>query len=89
MTMEFLMRIGRDALLLILYLAGPLLGAGLLVGLVVSLFQALTQIHEMTLSFVPKIIVVFLVLALLGPWMLGRLLYFTSTLFINLPNLIR
>ncbi len=89
MNREFLMRIGRDALLLILYLAGPLLGAGLLVGLVISLFQALTQIHEMTLSFVPKIIVVFLVLALLGPWMLGRLLYFTSTLFINLPNLIR
>ncbi len=89
MTIEFLTQIGKDALLLIMYLAGPILGAGLLVGLVISLFQALTQIHEMTLSFVPKIIVVFLVIALLGPWMLGRLLFFTSTLFINLPNLIR
>jgi flagellar biosynthetic protein FliQ len=89
MSIEFLNQIGKDALLLIMYLAGPLLGAGLLIGLIISLFQALTQIHEMTLSFVPKIIVVFLVFVLLGPWMLGRLLFFTSTLFINLPNLIR
>ena len=89
MDIELLNGIGKETILLIIYLSAPILGVGLIVGLIISLFQALTQIHEMTLSFVPKIIAVGVVVVILGPWMLGRLLFFTSTLFINLPNLIR
>ena len=89
MDIELLNGIGKEAILLIIYLSAPILGVGLIIGLIISLFQALTQIHEMTLSFVPKIIAVGVVIVILGPWMLGRLLFFTSTLFINLPNLVR
>lgn len=62
-------------------LAGPILGFGLVAGLLVSIFQAATQIHEMTLTFVPKIAAVVLCLVLLLPWMLRRLIEFTATLF--------
>ena len=70
-----------------LELSLPLLLAGLIVGLLVSLFQALTQIQEMTLSFIPKILATIAVLALGGPWMLSRLVDFTSELFRSIPQL--
>ncbi len=65
---------GQQGMLTIGYICGPILLTALVVGIVISLFQAVTQIQEMTLVFVPKIFAVFVMLALLGPWMLGQLL---------------
>ena len=84
MTQEFVLHIGKDALLTALLIAAPMLIAGLIVGLAVGVFQAVTQIHEMTLTFVPKILVVFLILLLFLPWMLNVLLTFTSAIFANI-----
>jgi flagellar biosynthetic protein FliQ len=67
---------------------GPLLLVGLAVGLVVSLFQAVTQIQEQTLSFIPKIVGVALVIVVLGPWMLGQLVSYTQNLFLSIPGLV-
>lgn len=74
----------REALRLCIWLSGPALLAGLAVGFVISIFQAVTHIQEMTLSFVPKIIAVFLVLILLLPWMAHTLVSFTETLLTNI-----
>jgi flagellar biosynthetic protein FliQ len=74
----------RETLLSALVLAAPMLIAGLLVGLAVSIFQAATQIHEMTVSFVPKILVVAFVLILFLPWMARYILEFSANLFGNL-----
>ena len=86
MTPDLVLSLAREAALLILVLAGPILGAGLVVGLAVSVFQAVTQIQEMTLTFIPKLVAVLLVVALLGHWMLGQLLGFTVTLLNNLDT---
>lgn len=80
--------LARDALWLVLLLAGPLLVAGLLVALALSLFQAATQILEPTLSFVPKLLVIALLLALLGGWMGGQLVEFARMLLTEFPALI-
>jgi flagellar biosynthetic protein FliQ len=85
MSVEFVTNFGRQALLVTLILSAPLLGFALLVGVVISIFQAVTQIQEMTLTFVPKIIVVMIAIVVFGPWMLRILINFTSTLFLNLP----
>lgn len=79
---------GQSALLTILYVAGPILAAVMAIGLVVSLFQAVTQINEATLSFVPKFLGTALVLALLGPWMLRRLEFFTIQILAGLPRML-
>jgi flagellar biosynthetic protein FliQ len=71
-----------------LYLGAPLLLTALLIGLLVSLFQAATQINEMTLSFIPKILGVFAVLIIAGPWLLSLIIDFTRTLFQNIPFLV-
>lgn len=84
MTPDVVMSLARESAILILVLAGPILGAGLVVGLAVSIFQAVTQIQEMTLSFIPKLVVILAVLGLLGHWMLGRLVGFTVALLNNL-----
>ncbi|MCS7220744.1 MAG: flagellar biosynthesis protein FliQ [Anaerolineae bacterium] len=89
MTETMVLELGRNALIITLMLALPLLLSSLLVGLIVSLVQAVTQIHEVTLTFVPKLLVFFLVLALLGSWMLQDLLQYTAGLFTSLPNLAR
>jgi flagellar biosynthesis protein FliQ len=86
MSIEFVTNFGREALLVTLIVAAPLLGFALLVGVVISIFQAVTQIQEMTLTFVPKIIVVMITIVVFGPWMLRILLNFTTTLFLNLPE---
>mgnify|MGYP001097122630 FL=1 len=78
MTEAFVLGLARDALTVSLMLAAPIMGVGLVIGLGVSIFQALTQIHEMTLTFVPKLIGVSLVLVVLGSWMLQNLLQFTT-----------
>ena len=72
---------GRNALIVTLMLAGPMLIAGLLIGLLVGVFQAVTQIHEMTLTFIPKILVMVLVFLAMLPWMLLKLVEYTSMIF--------
>jgi len=89
MTPDAVMSLARESALLILILAGPILGAGLVVGLAVSIFQAVTQIQEMTLSFIPKLVVILAVLGLLGHWMLGRMVGFTVSLLSNLDTYAR
>lgn len=80
--------LARDALWLVVLLAAPVLVAGVLTAFAVSLFQAATQIHEPTLSFVPKLIVVIVVLVVLGGWMGGQLVEFARTLLTDFPALL-
>jgi flagellar biosynthetic protein FliQ len=83
------MDIARNALLVTLKLAMPVLLVGLIVGILVSLLQAVTQIQEFTLSFVPKLIAIITVLAILGPWMLTTMTAFFSQTFLNIPTITR
>jgi flagellar biosynthetic protein FliQ len=80
--------IGRDMLWLVTLLCAPILGVALAVGLFIGILQAATQIQEMTLSFIPKLASVALVLFLVGPWMLTLLVDFTQQLFLKIPALI-
>jgi flagellar biosynthetic protein FliQ len=80
--------VARDALWLVMLVAAPLLLAGLLTAFAISLFQAATQILEPTLSFVPKLVVMLIVLAVLGSWMGGQLVEFARTLLTDFPALI-
>ncbi|CPR21064.1 flagellar biosynthesis protein FliQ [Brenneria goodwinii] len=88
MTPESVMALGYEAMKIALLLAAPLLLAALFSGLIVSLLQAATQINEMTLSFIPKILAVFVTILIAGPWMLSLVLDYMRALFSNLPNLI-
>ena len=81
MTGAEVLDIARDAIMTLVLVASPLMLVGLLVGVVISLFQALTQIQEMTLTFVPKILVIFVSLLVLMPFMLSTLVEFTQSLF--------
>ena len=85
MTQEFVVALGKDALSTALLIAGPMLIAGLVIGLIVGIFQAVTQIHEMTLTFVPKILIVILTLFIFLPWMLNTLISFTTGVFNSIP----
>lgn len=85
----FALEVGRNALLMTVMLSAPLMGAALLVGLVISVFQALTQINEQTLTFVPKILAVFAALVVTGPWLMSSLVGYTSGLFAMLPAMAR
>ena len=89
MTQELIIGLGQQAVLMMLMLAGPLLVVSLLVGLLVSIFQAVTQVNEMTLTFVPKIIAVLAVVVLMGPWMLSVFTGYTATVFNSLATLAR
>ena len=80
MTPEAVMTLLRETLVTILLVAGPLLASGLIIGVLVSIFQTVTQIREMTLTFVPKIVGVMLVMLLFGPWMMSTLLNYTYRL---------
>jgi len=82
------MEIGRQAIETTLVLSAPMLLAALAVGLIVSIFQAATQINEMTLQFVPKLVAMFLVLILFGPWMLQYMIDYIQRLFGSIPQLI-
>ena len=88
MTPEYAIKLGQDTLMIVLIVAGPTLLVALVVGLVVSIFQAVTQIHEMTLTFIPKILSVGLVLSLLLPWTIRRMIEFTTTLISSIPTVI-
>lgn len=89
MTEELVMRLGQDALKTTAMVAAPMLGAALVVGLIVSIFQAITQINEATLTFVPKMIIIGIVLILAGPWMIDVLSQYTIGLFENMSIFVR
>ncbi|HTH94224.1 MAG TPA: flagellar biosynthesis protein FliQ [Rhodocyclaceae bacterium] len=88
MNPSTVMDIGREALEVALMISAPLFIAALATGLLVSIFQAATSINESTLSFVPKLVVTFLVLVLAGPWMLALLTDYMQRLFLSIPSLI-
>lgn len=89
MTQTFFIQIMQESLLLVLLLSAPALGAAMIIGLVIGVLQAATQIQEQTLSFVPKIISVFAVLIIFGSWLLNTLVTFTTDLYNQLPGLVR
>lgn len=88
-TEQYIMDLGRQAMTTTILVGAPLIGIGLLVGLVVSIFQATTQINEQTLTFAPKIAAVAVALVIFGPWMLRTLADFTTRLLESLPTVIR
>ena len=88
MSPEYIVKLGQDTMSLVLHVAGPILVVALVVGLAVSIFQAVTQIHEMTLTFIPKMLAVAAVLTLLLPWTLRRLMDFTINLYSSIPSII-
>ncbi|HID03945.1 MAG TPA: flagellar biosynthesis protein FliQ [Desulfobacterales bacterium] len=81
MTDEFIVDLCRRAVQITLMMAGPMLLAGMVIGLIVSVFQATTQINEQTLTFIPKIIAVFITLLIMTPWMMHNLTSFTAEIF--------
>ncbi len=89
MTEGYILGFAKDALMVTLSLAAPVLVVSLAIGILISLFQAATQINEVTLTFVPKMIGVGIILVLLGSWMAQQLLTFTTNVFMNLPNMPR
>jgi len=89
MTPEYVINLGSEAIKLALMLSLPLLGVGLVVGLMVAVLQATTQVQEMTLSFVPKIVSVLLTLLAVSPWMIQKIAGFTSNLIVSIPTIIR
>jgi flagellar biosynthetic protein FliQ len=89
MSTDLIMGIAAETMKVTLLVSAPVLFVGLVVGLVISIFQAVTQVHEMTLAFVPKIIAVMLALLFAAPWMMDMLVNFTHNLFSNIPNYIR
>lgn len=88
MTPETVMNLAYQAMLVALYLAGPLLLTALSIGLLVSLFQAATQINEMTLSFIPKLLAMAAAIAIAGPWMIRLIVGYTRELIGSIPGLI-
>lgn len=89
MTQEFIIGLARQTLETMLMVSLPVLLTSLVVGVLISLFQAVTQIQEMTLTFVPKIVITFLALLVFGAWMTDRMLSFTRNLLENMPYWIR
>ena len=89
MTPEFVVNFAQEAIKVTLFVSMPMLALGLIVGVVISIFQAVTQIQEMTLTFVPKILVVLLALLFFSNWMLGQLMNFTITTISQIPYYIR
>ena len=89
MTPDFVIGFGRQAIELCLMMALPMLGVGLAVGVVVSIIQAATQIQEQTLTFIPKIICMFIALLMALPWLMERMTTFTRDVFINIPQYVQ
>ena len=85
MSSDLIIQIGQNALWIVLLVSAPMLGLGLAVGLLVSVFQATTSIQEATLAFIPKIIAVFVAILIFGPWMLSILVESFTNIFVNLP----
>jgi flagellar biosynthetic protein FliQ len=89
MTPEYVIHFGQHALYVAMLVGAPLLLTALVVGLVIGMFQAATQINEMTLSFIPKLLAMALALVIAGPWMLHTLVSFTRDLITNLPGMVQ
>ena len=89
MTPELTVTLMKQTLYTVLTVAGPLLAAGLIIGILVSVFQTVTQIREMSLTFVPKIIGVMITLAIFAPWMATSLIDFTMSIFHHLPRFVQ
>ncbi|RKZ19715.1 flagellar biosynthetic protein FliQ [bacterium] len=87
MTPEAVIEIAQQAMRTVVFVAGPMLVAGMIVGLTISIFQAATQINEMTMTFVPKILTVFAVLVLTLPWAISQLTGFTTAMFTRIANM--
>jgi flagellar biosynthesis protein FliQ len=87
MTPESVVEIGQYAMRTVILVAGPMLLAGMIVGLVISIFQAATQINEMTMTFVPKILAVFVVMIITLPWTIRQLTSFTEAMFNRIANM--
>jgi flagellar biosynthetic protein FliQ len=89
MSESFVLSFAQNAIMVAVILAAPALVTSLIIGSVISLFQSATQIQETTLTFIPKIIGVGLVVAILGSWMIQKLIAFTANIFTSLPDIIR
>jgi flagellar biosynthetic protein FliQ len=89
MSPDDVLQLGKDAMTVSILLAMPLLGITLVLGLIVSIFQAATQINEMTLSFIPKLIGLVAILVLLGPWLLDVIVSYTRELYQTIPDVTR
>ena len=88
MSPEYVVKLGQQTLTLVIYVSGPMLIVALIVGLGVSIFQAVTQIHEMTLTFIPKILAVVAVLMFILPWIIRQMVDFTTQLIRSIPTVI-
>ncbi len=89
MSGDVVIQLAQEALMIVLLVAAPMLGLGLIVGLAVSVFQATTSIQEQTLAFIPKIVAVFVAILIFGPWMLRIMVGYVTGVFVNLPMYIR
>jgi flagellar biosynthetic protein FliQ len=89
MTPQYVITVGREAIYIMLLVSGPMLLAGLVVGIGISILQAVTQIHEVTLTFIPKIIAVTGALILTLPWIMQLVIDFMTRLLMDIPNLAR
>ena len=89
MTPDLAIQLGRDALYMVMLVSAPMLGLGLIVGVVVSVFQATTQIQEQTLVFVPKILATFVAILVFGPWILGMMVDYSREIFMSFQTVIR
>ncbi len=89
MSQDFVVQVMYQAINLTLLISLPSVGVGLAVGFMVSLFQAITQIQEQTLTFVPKVVSVLLVIAFTSPWMISMMVDFTTTLWNTIPSMVR
>ena len=85
MSGDLVIQLGQEALMIVLLVSAPMLGLGLIVGLLVSIFQATTSIQEQTLTFIPKIIAVFVAILIFGPWMLKIMVEYLTNILVNLP----
>jgi len=88
MTPESVMTLGKQAMEITLLVSAPLLLVALIIGLIISIFQAATQINEATLSFIPKLVGVFIALVVAGPWMLSVMLDYMRQVFSGIPNMV-
>lgn len=88
MNGDMAIQMGREALTMVMLVSAPMLGLGLIVGVLVSIFQATTQIQEQTLAFIPKIIAVFVAILVFGPWMLSLMVDYTRQIFQYIPQMI-
>ena len=88
MNQDTVINLATQAMMLALKIAGPMLLMGLIIGLLVSIFQAVTSIQEQSLSFIPKIVGVAVLIVVLGPWMLNQLISYAQNLYLSIPSLI-